>query len=128
MDKKNRKELLEEFKQIKIYMGVTQIKNKTNGKIYIHSYPNLKNKWLTLQGQLNMGMHMNSQLQKDWSELGPGAFTYEVLEEKDTGDVSDVRWELKQMEKLWLEKLQPYGERGYNKPPKEGRGVENVIS
>lgn len=119
MDKKNRKGLLEEYKQLKTYMGVTQITNNASGKIHIAAYPNLKNKWLTLQGQLNMGMHINSQLQKDWTEQGPEAFSYKVLEEKATDKVTDVRWEVKQMEKSWLEKLQPYGDRGYNKPPKE---------
>ena len=119
MDKKNRKELLDEYKQLKTYMGVTQISNNASGKIFIAGYPNLKNKWLTLQSQLAAGMHINSQLQKDWRELGPEAFTYDVLEEKATDKVADVRWELKQMEKKWLEKLQPYGDKGYNKPPKE---------
>ncbi len=119
MDKKNRKELMEEYKQLKTYMGVTKITNKTNGRIYLAAYPNLKNKWLTLQSQLASGMHVNTQLQKDWSELGPEAFTYEVLEEKKTDDAADVRWEVKQMEKQWLEKLQPYGDKGYNKPVKE---------
>ncbi len=55
MEKNKRKELLEEYRQIKTYMGVFQITNKLNGKIYVDSYPNLKNKWLTLQMQLNMG-------------------------------------------------------------------------
>ncbi len=120
MDKKLRKELQEKYKQLKTYMGVIQITNKVSGKIFIAAYPNLKNKWLTIQGQLGMGMHIiNSQLQKDWTELGPEAFTYEVLEEKEAVEVADVRWELKQMEKVWLEKLQPYGERGYNKLPKK---------
>ncbi len=119
MDKKKRKELLEEYKRLKTYMGVIQITNNANGKIYIAAYPNLKNKWLTIQGQLVMGRHANARLQKDWKELGPKAFTYEVLEEKDAGEVTDMRWELKQMEKPWLEKLQPYEDRGYNKPPRE---------
>jgi hypothetical protein len=39
--------MLEEYKQIKTYMGVIQITNKANGKIYVDSYPNLKNKWLS---------------------------------------------------------------------------------
>jgi hypothetical protein len=69
--------------------------------------------------QLNMGRFANAQLQKDWQELGVEAFTYEVLEEKNAGEVTDKRWELKQMKKKWLEKLQPYGDRGYNKPAKE---------
>ncbi len=119
MDKQNRKELLEKFKQIKDYMGVVKITNKVNGKIFIEAYPNLKNKWLTMQGQLKEGRHPNSQLQKDWSELGPDAFTYEVLEQKESGEITDMKWELKQIRKPWLDKLKPYGEKGYNKPPEE---------
>lgn len=112
--KKSRKELIDQYKQLKTYMGVVKITNKTNGKIFVAAYPNLKNKWLTLQSQLAAGMHVNAKLQKDWSQLGPDAFIYEVLEEKDTEKATDVRWEVKQMEKQWMEKLQPYGERGYN--------------
>ncbi|MGG2198465.1 MULTISPECIES: GIY-YIG nuclease family protein [Paenibacillus] len=107
MDKNKRKELLEVYKQLKTYMGVIQITNKVNGKIYVDSYPNLKNKWVTIKGQLEMGRFANSQLQKDWKELGAEAFTYEELEKKEADEVIDMRWELKQMEKPWLEKLQP---------------------
>jgi hypothetical protein len=119
MDKQKRKELQEAYKQLKTYMGVTQITNNHNGKIFIATYPNLKNRWLTIKSQLTMGMHANSQLQKDWIELGPDTFTYEVLEKKESGDITDMKWEIKKMEKPWLEKLQPYGDKGYNKPPKE---------
>ncbi|KZE80768.1 LuxR family transcriptional regulator [Paenibacillus elgii] len=119
MDKSKRKELLEEFKQIKTYMGIIQITNKVSGKIFVDSYPNLKNKWMTIKMQLDMGRFANLELQKDWKELGSEAFTYEVLEEQKTDDVTDMKWELKMMEKPWLEKLQPYGDRGYNKPPRQ---------
>lgn len=115
MDQSRRKELKEEFRQIKTYMGIYQITNKADGKIFIDSSPNLKNKWLTLQAQLEMGMFVNAQLQSDWKRLGAGAFEYEVLEQKDAGAVMEPRWEVKQMLKPWLEKLQPYGDRGYNK-------------
>lgn len=115
VDKNKRKELLEDFKQIKTYMGVIQITNKINGKIYVDSYPNLKNKWSTIQAQLDMGMFVNAQLQKDWKEYGPDAFEYEELEKKKIDDVADLRWEVKQIKKPWLEKLQPFGDRGYNK-------------
>ncbi len=118
MDKQKRRELLEEYKKIKIYMGVTKITNTTNGKIYIASYPNLKNKWINIQAQLEMGRHPNLELQKDWKTIGPEAFTFEILEEKEEDDVTDMKWELKQLEKPWLAKLQPYGEKGYNKLPK----------
>ncbi|GIP40460.1 hypothetical protein J31TS4_37400 [Paenibacillus sp. J31TS4] len=84
-------------------------------------YPNLKNKWVTLQAQLDMGRFANFDLQKDWKSLGPDAFAYDVLEQKEADEVADPRWELKQMEKRWLEKLQPYGDRGYNRLRRHGR-------
>lgn len=117
MDKNKRKELQEAFKEIKTYMGAIQIRNQANGKIFVKSYPNLKNKWLTIQAQLDMGQFPNLLLQKDWKELGAEAFAFEVLEQKDAGDITDMRWELRQLEKRWLEKLQPYGDKGYNKGP-----------
>lgn len=116
MDKSKRKELQEEYKQIKTYMGVIQITNKLSSKIYIDTFSNLKNKWLTLQMQLDMGRFANAELQKDWKELGAENFIYEVLEEKETDEIADVKWECKQMLKRWLEKLQPYEDKGYNKP------------
>jgi len=100
-------------------MGVYQITNTVNGKVLISTSPNLKNRWLTLRLQLDMGRHANSELQKDWNELGEENFTYEVIEEQEVAEDTDIRWELRQMEKAWLEKLQPYGERGYNKLPRD---------
>ena len=119
IDKKRRKELLKQYKQIKTYIGIIQIKNNVNGKIFIDTCSNLKNRWFTLKWNLDMGRHPNSKLQKDWNELGQDAFAYEVLEKKEADKVDDIRWELKKMKKKWLEKLQPYGDKGYNRPPKE---------
>ena len=119
MDQNRRKVLKEEFKQVKTFMGVYQIINTTNGKIYVDSCPNLKNKWLTLRMQLEMGRFANSELQMDWNAHGADAFAYEVLEQRETDEVLDVRWEVKQMVKPWLAKLQPYGDRGYNKQPRQ---------
>ncbi len=115
MDKQRRKECLEAYKLVKTYMGVIKLTNAQNGKLFVAAYPNLKNKWLTLQGQLDMGQHPNAELQRDWRAFGPGAFSYEVLEEKPTDDMTDVRWACSQMEKTWCETLKPYGERGYNR-------------
>lgn len=115
MDKQRRKELREQFAHIKTYMGVYKITNTVNGKIFVGSSPNLKNRWTTIKWQLDMGMHVNSQLQKDWNEFGEGAFVYEILEKKDADKSLDARWEVKQMEKAWLEKLQPYDDNGYNR-------------
>ncbi|WP_438448889.1 GIY-YIG nuclease family protein [Gorillibacterium sp. sgz5001074] len=115
MDKSRRKELQEQYKEIKTYLGVIRITNQVNGKIYVAGYPNLKNKWLMIQSQLDLGRFHILPLQKEWKEYGAAAFTYDVLEEKAADDISDVSWAVKQLEKVWLEKLQPYGERGYNR-------------
>lgn len=119
MDKQKRKDLIAQYKQMKTYMGVIQIKNKLNGKIYIAAVSNLKNKWFTLQMQLNQNKHANFELQKEWQEYGAQAFTYRVLEEVDTEDIADRKWEMRQLEKKWLEKLEPFGDNGYNKPLKD---------
>ena len=117
MNHERRKELLAQYKEIKIYMGVVKITNIQSGKIYIHAYPNLKNKWLTIKYQLEMGQFFNVGLQKDYNEIGPDFFTFEILEEKPIDDVTDMKWELSQMEKPWLLKLQPFDEAGYNRRP-----------
>ena len=74
-----RKELQEQAKEIKTEAGIYQIRNERNGKVYLDSTLNLK----TINGQkfmLQMGSHLNKQLQAEWNEYGDDAFTIEVLE------------------------------------------------
>jgi hypothetical protein len=86
--------------------------------VFVASYPNLKNKELVLRMQLDDGKHPNAALQADWRAFGGDAFTYEVLESSDAAKVDDARFAAKQLEKRHLARLEPYGERGYNKPPR----------
>ena len=118
MDKQQRKALLAEARKIKTYMGIVRIANTQNGKVFIAAFPNLKNKWLTIRMQLDLGRYANAALQADWKQYGESAFTYEVLEEHDATDITDMKWELEQMLKPWLERLSPYGERGYHREAK----------
>ncbi len=115
MDAARKKELREQFKEIKTMMGVYKITNKINGKVFIGSAPNLKNKWFTLKMQLDSNRFANHGLQEDWTKLGEEAFTYEVLEEKELTPETDRKWAPKQLAKKWLEKEMPFGEKGYNK-------------
>ncbi|MGZ8883253.1 MAG: GIY-YIG nuclease family protein, partial [Nitrososphaeraceae archaeon] len=94
---------------------VYQIKNTKNQKIFVASTVNLK----TMNGKrmmLDGGVHKNKKLQEEWNKFGEEAFVLEVLEvlkEKEEG-YFDKKVELKELEKKWLEKLQPYDDRGYN--------------
>ena len=115
MEKDKRKALLEAYKQIKVYMGIYQLRNAVNGKLFIGSTPNLKSRELTLRMQLDGGKHMNSALQQEWKQFGQDAFVYEVLEQAEVTETTDVKHELRALESKWKNALHPYGERGYHK-------------
>jgi len=77
---------------------------------------------LNLEGALNrhefelqMRSHRNAPLQKDWNEMGPEAFAFEILEEVKVRDVPyfDLGDELTLLEQIWIENLQPFT-KGYN--------------
>lgn len=110
-----RKELQEQAKEIKIEAGVYGIRNLQNGKILVESTPNLK-KLNGLKLSLDLGSHMNRQLQTDWTALGENSFAFEVLEKlkrPETGPFDEKR-ALKKLKEKWLRELMPFGEQGYN--------------
>ncbi len=111
----HRKELIQKYKEIKIEAGVYQIKNLKNQKILVRSTLDLKTMKST-QMMLRSNGFRNRQLQEDWNLYGEAAFSFEVLEvlEEKTDGFFDKHYELKQLEKKWLEELQPYGDAGYN--------------
>lgn len=113
---KTRKELKEEFKQMKFRMGVFQIKNKINGKVFIGSSLDLKAIWHRQKFQLDAGMHKNSDLQNDWKKYGPENFSYEILDEIVQSDEKhlDYQKEIKALEDMIIDDLQPFNDKGYN--------------
>jgi group I intron endonuclease len=110
-----RKELIKRYKEMKTEAGIYQIKNIKNSKIYVTSTPNFK----TMNGArmiLNSGTYKSRALQEDWNKFGEDSFVFEILEvlkEKEEG-FFDKKFELKELEKKWLNKLQPYNNIGYN--------------
>lgn len=118
MDAERRRELKESYKEIKTWLGVVKLTNLRNGKVFIDSFSNIKNKEYYLRSQLNDGRHPNAALQADWKTFGSEAFSFEVLEKLDASMVADPTWEAKQMEKRLLLELAPFGEAGYNRPPR----------
>ncbi|HVZ25945.1 MAG TPA: GIY-YIG nuclease family protein [Sediminibacterium sp.] len=111
----NRKDLIHAYKEKKPRMGLFQIRNTINGKILLQASPNLDTVWNRERFQLKNGTHLNQALQKEWNEYGEEHFVYEIVSElKQEGSAIDYRYELKQLQKLFLEEHQPYGERGYN--------------
>ncbi len=110
----DKKALKKEYKQTIRPMGVYQIRNLINGKIFIGSSINLEGIINRYKFQLKLGSHPNRILQKDWDEFVEEDFNFEILEELEQRDGLDYPKELEFLEDLWIEKLQPFGKNGYN--------------
>jgi hypothetical protein len=113
----DKKEIKKTYKQKLPDMGLYQIRNLVGGKIYIGRAMDLNGKLNSERFQLKNRMHMNRELQQDFNELGEKQFAFEVLDrlQPKLGPDHDYGQELKELEDIWLEKLQPYAEKGYNK-------------
>ena len=61
-----------------------------------------------------MGIHLSKSLQTDWDEFGTDNFVFEILEKLSPRENLDLQSELTFLEDLWLEKSEPYGNKGYN--------------
>jgi hypothetical protein len=113
---KSRKELNREYQERPKPAGVFQIKNTANGKVLLGSSLNLEGALNGHKFTLKIGSHRNKELLADWNTYGPDNFIFEILATVQVKDdpnfnVSD---ELTLLEMIWIEKLQPFGEKGYN--------------
>jgi hypothetical protein len=117
MDKRT---LKREYKETDIPAGVYRVWNKLNDRSLVGSSVNLPAILNRNRAELRIGGHRNRELQGDWNALGEEAFAFEILDTLPPLDKPgyDAKSELKVLEDLWLERLEPYGERGYNTRPK----------
>ncbi len=124
MDHQRRQELKESYLRQRPRAGVLQLRNLENGKLYLVGTIDLRAMENRLRAELGSGGCRIGELQQDWRRQGEAAFRFEVLDTLDPPEGQDRPVdpeELKLLERLWLDKLQPYGERGYHRPPAIGR-------
>src|SRR5262249_35613817 len=109
-----------EYKQNHRPMGVYQIRNLINDKVLVGASLNLPGIFNRQKSQLKAGSHQNQTLQAEWREFGEANFAFEILDELTprADPAHDYGDDLAFLEELWLEQLQPYGERGYNEKKK----------
>jgi hypothetical protein len=110
-----KKELKKAYAQNPRPMGVFQVRN-VDGKVLVGVALDLPGIINSQRFQLSMGSHPSKTLQADWQEYGADCFVFEILDELTRGadPGRNYREELGAMQDLWLEKLEPYGDRGYN--------------
>ena len=116
--KESNKQLKKDYQHSPRPMGILLIRNNLSDKVFLVSSPDLPGAINRHKFQLNAGGHPNKSLQADWNQLGSNAFAFEIVDELPprADPRLDYRGELTSLEDLWLEKLQPFGDRGYNLP------------
>ena len=101
-------------------MGIFAIRNLVNDKVFVGSSMDLAAIFNRIRFQLYAGAHPNKPLEADWKQYGTGKFEFEVLEEIPPREDPNYNYvaDLETLEDLWLEKLEPYGDKGYNERKK----------
>ena len=116
----DKKEMKRQYKATPTPMGIFQIRNLVNGKIFVGSSMNLPGRKNRFDLDFAMGTVMDHVLLNDFKEHGKDNFTFEVIDrlEPKEGTGYDYSVDLKTLEELWIEKLQPFDEKGYNRKRK----------
>ena len=113
----DKRDLKMQYKNMKQPMGIYRITNKVNGRIFIGSSKTVDKVWNRISFQLQNRSYPQRELQEDYVRYGKDAIVFDVVdyltprEEEPDYDYTD---DLKTLLDIWIEKLQPYGERGYN--------------
>ncbi len=120
MDSDDRKALKRRYRETRPPMGVYIVRNLHNGKVFIGGSRNLTGKLNSIRFQLEHGSCVIRELQEDFRTWGPSAFEFGVLDTLEPGPdpAGDCAGDLEVLEQMWLEKLRPYGDAGYNRKPR----------
>ena len=123
-----RREIKRTVKQIAPTMGIYQIRCQANGRIYVCASRNLDGERNSRPFQLRMGKAVFSrELQRDLEQYGAKVFEFSVLAVlKPPEPGEDIARALAALECEWLEKLQPFGEHGYNSELGYKRSLERL--
>ncbi len=116
MDRK--RELKEEYKQMKHDMGLIIIHSKFNNKYCLETSQNLRATMNSVRFKLNGGAYINEELQQAWKEHGEDNFLVEILEKLDYDEdesKTDYKEDLKILQEIWEDKLKKEGNEPYIK-------------
>ncbi|MDG0807983.1 GIY-YIG nuclease family protein [Cohnella rhizosphaerae] len=124
MDKQRKKQLAEAYTQTFRAMGVYQIRNAENGKVLVRSSMDLDGARNRFEFMKQMNNNTLPELKAEWDRYGGGAFAFEELDRikpkeetvTDRAELKKYQDEVDALAELWIEKLQPFGERGYHRP------------
>ncbi|MBB6097299.1 hypothetical protein HNR42_000713 [Deinobacterium chartae] len=90
-------------------IGVYVIRNRVNGRQLVAGAINLRARINRARFELSTRIHPNKALQRDWNELGPEAFEFEVLDTLEPVETrplaSEYQEDVDELTRLWIERL-----------------------
>lgn len=112
----NKSEIKKDYKRTLTPMGVYQVKNLVNGKIFIGSNKNIPARINRHKFELKLNSDDIKELQEDYNKYGEENFSFEILDELKPKEDPDYNYkeDIKVLEQLWIDKLRPFDEKGYN--------------
>lgn len=102
----NKKEIIKNYKQQEIEMGIIQIYNTNNGYSYVDISTNLYKPFESIKFKLNLGRTKIKKLQEDWAAYGENAFVFKVVEKLKPNEGSTDKEkvdDLKELLNMWIE-------------------------
>jgi group I intron endonuclease len=70
--------------------GIYKITCLKNGRFYVGSTVNLKERWQTHRSRLRKGNHENPYLQNTWNKYGEASFVFQIIENVEESLLFDV--------------------------------------
>lgn len=123
LDKQRKKEIATAYAKSFRPMGIFQLRNLENGKIFVGAAMDLdgmRNRIAFFGGPQEAPFH---ELKEEWAQYGPERFVFEIVDRlkpksdslDDPAELNQYKAELDELLELWLDKLQPYDDKGYNR-------------
>lgn len=106
MKNMSKKELINNYKQQEIKMGIIEVYNTITGYSFIDVCTNLYKPFEGMKFKLNMGRFKLKELQKDWDTYGENTFEFKVVEELKPNEGSTDKEkldDLKELLHMWIE-------------------------
>lgn len=101
-----RKELINNYKQQEIEMGIIQILNTVNGYSFVDICSNLYKPFESIKFKLNFGNMKVKGLQEDWDNYGEDSFEFKVVEKlkkKENSTEKEALDDLKELLNIWID-------------------------
>lgn len=123
LDKQKKKEIATAYAKSFRPMGIFQLRNEETGKIYVGAAMDLDGMRNRIAFSAAQQVVPFDELKEDWARYGADSFVYEIVDQlkpktdslADRAELAQYKADLDELLELWLDKLQPYDDKGYNK-------------